>query len=73
MLNKRGYSYGAEFPYHFECRGPTHQDHALEWAVFHAGTDKDEATGLNKWDASKLCLKLNGDPKPNIVDIDLTP
>jgi len=61
MLNKRGHSYGAEYPWHFECRGPSYLEHAEEWFVFHAGTDEDaNTTGLRQWDAAKLCEEKNG-------------
>jgi hypothetical protein len=77
MLNKRGYSYGAEFPYHFECRGPSHLEHAEEWFVFHAGTDEDvNTTGLRQWDAARLCEKLNEHPAPSdalLNELDATP
>ncbi len=66
MVNKRGYSYGPEYPIHFEER--------LDgWAVFDARDDRDIATGLKKWDAEKLCQSENGHPQPNLSDMDLTP
>lgn len=53
MINKRGYSYGAEYPIHYE--------HRLDgWAVFDARDDRDIATGLKEWQAQKLCLQENG-------------
>ncbi len=65
MLNKRGYSYGAEYPIHYESR---HDG----WAVFDARTDVDIITGLTEWDAQKRCLKENGNPKPDLESIDQT-
>lgn len=67
MLNKRGYSFGAEYPFHYENR--------MEkgWAVFDARTDDDKATGLTEWDAQKLALELNGNPTPDVPGIDNTP
>jgi len=69
MLNKRGYSYGAEYPIHYEQR--------LDgWAVFDARDDRDIATGLKEWEAQKLCLQENGSPGPDAATLDtldLTP
>ena len=66
MVNKRGYSYGPEFPIHYERR--------LDgWAVFDARDDRDIATGLKEWEAQKLCLQENNHPTPNLTEIDLTP
>jgi hypothetical protein len=67
MLNKRGYSFGAEYPFHFENR----MEHG--WAVFDARNDVDHATGLREWEASKLALELNGSPTPDLAGIDETP
>lgn len=66
MLNKRGYSFGAEYKFHYEQR-------IDGWAVFNAETDVDERTGLSEHEAFKLAMKLNGSPKPCIDDIDSTP
>jgi len=66
MLNKRGYSFGAAYPIHFEER-------ADGWAVFDARDDRDIATGLKQWEAVKLCEIENGCPAPNLSEIDTTP
>ncbi len=66
MLNRRGYSYGAAYPIHYEQR--------LDgWAVFDARNDKDIQAGLKEWEAQKLCISENGNPKPCLEDIDDTP
>ena len=66
MVNKRGYSFGPDLPFHYEQR--------LDgWAVFDARDDKDHGTGLKEWEASKLAQKLNGSPKPDLAGIDATP
>jgi hypothetical protein len=66
MLNKRGYSYGAEHPIHFEER--------LDgWAVFDARDDRDIATGLKQWEAGPLAYRLNGSPAVDTAGIDATP
>jgi hypothetical protein len=66
MLNKRGYSFGEQYPIHYEQR--------LDgWAVFDARTDTDIATGLKEWEARDLAIKENGSPKPDLVGLDLTP
>ncbi len=66
MVNKRGVSYGPDYPIHYEQRPDG-------WAVFDARDDRDIAVGLkNEWDAQKLCLKENGSPRPDLEAIDLT-
>jgi hypothetical protein len=65
MLHKRGCSFGAEYPWHYESR-------ADGWAVFHAGTDEDaeNGTGLQEWEALQLCMKLNGCGKPSLETLE---
>lgn len=66
MLNKRGYSFGAQYKYHYEQR-------ANGWAVFNAKSDRDLKTGLTDWDAFQLAWTKNGSPEPVLQDIDETP
>lgn len=66
MLNKRGYSSGAEFPFHFE-------DRLDGWAVFDARNDRDHGTGLKQWEAQKLAHELNGSPRAFVDDVDDEP
>ena len=65
MVNKRGYSFGPDYPIHYEER-------INGWAVFDARDDRDIATGLKEWEARDLCLKENGSPMPDLTAIDLT-
>lgn len=69
MIGKRGYSWGAEFPYHCENR---HDG----WAVFDARTDVDVETGLSEWRAFQLAEEKNkcGAPDPAVLAaLDETP
>jgi len=66
MLNKRGYGFGAKFPFHFEER--------LDgWAVFDARSDRDHGTQLKQWEAQKLAYELNGSPLVMLEDEDYEP
>lgn len=67
MLNKRGYSFGAQYPFHFEDRGGD------SWAVFDARNDRDHGTGLKQWEAQKLAYELNGSPPVYLEDEDYEP
>lgn len=67
MVNKRGYSFGAEYPIHYEDRGKA------GWAVFDARNDKDIETGLEQWEAQDRAWKENGSPKPDLDALDTTP
>jgi hypothetical protein len=64
MVNKRGYSFGAEHPIHYEERG------VEGWAVFDARTDEDKATGLQEWQAMMLAMKLNDHLGPSAATLD---
>lgn len=66
MLNKRGYSFGEHFPFHFEERPDG-------WAVFDARTDRDVKTGLQRWEAQDVAWKENKSPRVDIAGIDSTP
>lgn len=63
MVNKRGYSFGPDLPFHFERRGDT-------WAVFDARDDSDVDTGLKEWEACALAQKKNGTSGPTREGLD---
>ena len=65
MVNKRGYSFGADYPIHYEDRGVVQG-----WAVFDARDDRDIETGLKEWEAFKLAMTLNDNPTPTPADLD---
>ena len=65
MINKRGYSFGPDLPFHFEQRKDG-------WAVFDARNDEDKATQLKQWEARKLAMELNK-VQPDLAGIDDTP
>lgn len=67
MLNKRGYSFGAQYPIHYD------KGKGGKWEVFDARTDRVIADGLDEWEAVGRAHKENGSPSVDIAGIDSTP
>jgi hypothetical protein len=53
MIEKRGYSPGREFPFHFDVDREG-------WYVFDSRTNEVVASKLTRWEAYKIALDKNG-------------
>ena len=66
MIGKRGYSFGRQYPVHYERAGNG-------WEIFDARTDEVLETADSEWRARDRAYVLNGSPPIDHRGIDETP